>query len=36
VLEDSDSFGRSSVKVDGQVDDSLCCASVPEAEARCC
>ncbi len=36
VLEDSDSFGQSSVKVDDQVDDSLCCASVPEAEARCC
>ena len=36
VLEDSDTFGRSSVKVDDQTDDSLCCASVPEAEARCC
>jgi lactoylglutathione lyase len=36
VLEDSDTFGQSSVKVDDQTDDSLCCASVPEAEARCC
>ena len=35
VLEDSDTFGRSSAKVDDS-DDSLCCASVPEAEARCC
>ncbi len=36
VLEDSDAFGVSSVKVDDQTGDSLCCASVPEAEARCC
>jgi catechol 2,3-dioxygenase-like lactoylglutathione lyase family enzyme len=40
VLADSDSFGRSSALVDGHADDStddsLCCASVPEAEARCC
>jgi catechol 2,3-dioxygenase-like lactoylglutathione lyase family enzyme len=38
VLEDSDEFGRSSTKVDdgGKADDALCCASVPEAEARCC
>ena len=36
VLEDSDAFGQSSVKVDDQTGDSLCCASVPEAEARCC
>jgi len=36
VLEDSDSFGQSSAKVDDQTGDSLCCASVPEAEARCC
>jgi catechol 2,3-dioxygenase-like lactoylglutathione lyase family enzyme len=36
VLEDSDSFGESSVKADDQPVDSLCCASVPEAEARCC
>ena len=35
VLEDSDSFGQSSMKVD-DGGDSLCCASVPEAEARCC
>jgi catechol 2,3-dioxygenase-like lactoylglutathione lyase family enzyme len=36
VLADSDEFGQSSAKVDDQTDDSLCCASVPEAEARCC
>jgi catechol 2,3-dioxygenase-like lactoylglutathione lyase family enzyme len=36
VLEDSDTFGASSTKVDDQTGDSLCCASVPEAEARCC
>jgi catechol 2,3-dioxygenase-like lactoylglutathione lyase family enzyme len=36
VLEDSDGFGTSSTKVDDQTGDSLCCASVPEAEARCC
>jgi len=36
VLADSDSFGQSSAKVDYQTGDSLCCASVPEAEARCC
>ena len=36
VLEDSDAFGTSSAKVDDQTGDSLCCASVPEAEARCC
>ena len=36
VLADSDDFGQSSVKVDDQTGDSLCCASVPEAEARCC
>jgi hypothetical protein len=35
VLADSDTFGQSSIKVDDQGD-SLCCASVPEAEARCC
>ena len=35
VLEDAEGFGQSSVKVDDQGD-SLCCASVPEAEARCC
>ena len=34
VLEDSDAFGQSSSKVEGE--DSLCCASVPESEARCC
>jgi catechol 2,3-dioxygenase-like lactoylglutathione lyase family enzyme len=36
VLADSDDFGQSSAKVDDQTGDSLCCASVPEAEARCC
>lgn len=36
VLADSDAFGQSSVKVDDQTGDSLCCASVPEAQARCC
>ena len=35
VLEDSDTFGQSSAKVDDRTGDSLCCASVPEAEARC-
>jgi hypothetical protein len=35
VLADSDSFGRPSAKVDDAADD-LCCASVPESEARCC
>ena len=36
VLEDSDTFGQSSAKVDVATDESACCASVPEAEARCC
>ena len=36
VLEDSDAFGQSSAKADDQTGDSLGCASVPEAEARCC
>ena len=36
VLADSDAFGASSAKVDDRTGDSLCCASVPEAEARCC
>ncbi len=35
VLEDSDSFGRSSAQVNA-TDDALGCASVPEAQARCC
>jgi catechol 2,3-dioxygenase-like lactoylglutathione lyase family enzyme len=35
VLADSDAFGQSSAKVD-DGGDSLCCASTPEAEARCC
>ena len=34
VLEDVDDFGTSSSHVEGE--DALCCASVPEAEARCC
>lgn len=36
VLGDSDTFGTPSAKVDDQTGDSLCCAPVPEAEARCC
>jgi catechol 2,3-dioxygenase-like lactoylglutathione lyase family enzyme len=36
VLADTDDFGQSSAKVDDQTGDSLCCASTPEAEARCC
>src|SRR5215207_3588199 len=36
VLEDSETFGQSSIKLDDSTGDSLCCASVPEAEARCC
>jgi len=36
VLEDSDTFGSSSAHVDDTERDELCCASVPEAEARCC
>jgi lactoylglutathione lyase len=35
VLEDAEDFGASSAHVDDE-DDSLCCASVPEAVARCC
>ena len=35
VLEDADDFGESSAHVD-DAGDSLCCASVPEAAARCC
>ena len=34
VLEDVDAFGVSSTHVEGE--DSLCCTSVPEAQARCC
>src|SRR3954470_5877766 len=34
VLEDVDAFGNASAHVEGE--DSLCCASVPEAGARCC
>jgi len=34
VLEDSEEFGASSAHVEGE--DSLCCASVPEAASRCC
>jgi catechol 2,3-dioxygenase-like lactoylglutathione lyase family enzyme len=34
VLEDADEFGDASTHVEGE--DSLCCASVPEAQARCC
>src|SRR3954465_4318160 len=32
VLEDSDDFGTLSAA----LDDALCCASMPEGEARCC
>ena len=39
VLEDSDTFGVSSAKVESGSDvaaaDEVCCASVPAAEARC-
>ena len=35
VLEDSEDFGGSSAQVHDQHD-SLGCASVPEADARCC
>ena len=35
VLEDADDFGESSAHLD-DAGDSLCCASVPEAQARCC
>jgi len=34
VLEDSEDFGASSTHVEGE--DTISCASVPEAEARCC
>lgn len=36
VLEDSDAFGPGSGGVDDRTEDALCCASVPEAAARCC
>lgn len=36
VLEDSNDFGVPSTKVEDQTGDSLCCASFPEAQARCC
>jgi len=35
VLEDTETFGVSSSHVD-DAGDSLCCATVPEAEKRCC
>jgi catechol 2,3-dioxygenase-like lactoylglutathione lyase family enzyme len=35
VLEDSDEFGDASAHID-DAGDSLCCASVPEAQSRCC
>ena len=34
VLADTDTFGKSSQHVEGE--DELCCASVPESQARCC
>jgi hypothetical protein len=36
VLEDSDSFGVSSSKVDAATEESACCASTPVAAAACC
>ena len=40
VLEDSETFGQSSSKVADHTaesaEDALCCATVPESEARCC
>ena len=38
VLADSDSFGTSSAALGSAAaeEESACCASVPEAEARCC
>jgi catechol 2,3-dioxygenase-like lactoylglutathione lyase family enzyme len=35
VLEDSDTFGESSVHVSND-NDPLCCGSAPESAARCC
>ena len=35
VLEDSHTFGVPSAHVD-DAGDSLCCATVPESQARCC
>jgi catechol 2,3-dioxygenase-like lactoylglutathione lyase family enzyme len=34
VLADSETFGAPSAHVEGE--DALCCAVVPESEARCC
>ena len=36
VLEDSEAFGQRSAKPDEDDADSLCCASVPAGQARCC
>jgi len=36
VVADSDTFGQPSAVVDDRSGDPLCCASVPEAQARCC
>jgi catechol 2,3-dioxygenase-like lactoylglutathione lyase family enzyme len=36
VLEDSDTFGASSAHVRDEAGDALNCATVPEAQARCC
>ena len=35
VLEDTETFGASSTHV-ADAGESLCCATVPEAETRCC
>jgi lactoylglutathione lyase len=36
VVADSDDFGASSAHANDETIDALCCASVPESEARCC
>ena len=36
VLRDSDTFGLSPAAGDESTSDGLCCASMPEAQARCC
>jgi lactoylglutathione lyase len=36
VLDDSDGFGASTSTGGDERDDPLCCASVPEGQARCC
>ena len=36
VLEDSDTFGVPSTKVDASAETSACCGSTPVAQANCC